>query len=144
MMDSERVGLVAFDWSLALLIAAVTGWCALRLGIPLLAAAAALTGFALGLWAMRWAGRKPRFFALRAFEVPDWPEPTELALTETLPDGVVRLPVRRLPTPGELEQRVRAHLERRPAPTAEIVELRSDASAALRKALAGLKAARSS
>ena len=142
MMDSERVGLVAFDWGLALLIAAVTGWCALRLGIPLLAAASALTGFGLGLWAMKWAGRKPRVFALPAFEVPEWPELTA-ASPEVLPEGVVRLPVRRLPTPGELEQRVRAHLDRQPARMAEVVELKSDASAALRQALAGLKAARS-
>lgn len=53
MMDVERAGVVAFDWTLALLVAAVTGWCALRLGIPLLAAAAALVGFALGLSTLR-------------------------------------------------------------------------------------------
>jgi hypothetical protein len=56
---------------------------------------------------------------------------------------VVRLPVRRLPTAGELDRRVRAHLDRQPLRSAEVVELRSDASAALRQALAGLKAARS-
>ena len=143
MMDSERVGLVALDWGLALLIAAVTGWCALRLGIPLLAAASALIGFAVGLSAMKWAGRRPRQFALPAFELPEWPELTEPTSTETLPEGVVRLPVRRLPTAGELDRRVRAHLDRQPLRSAEVVELRSDASAALRQALAGLKAARS-
>jgi hypothetical protein len=140
MIDSERTCVVAFDWTLALLIAAVTGWCALRVGIPVLAGMAALTGFALGLWAMGWAGKQPRRFALPAFEVPGWPEQAE---PEVLPPGVIRLPVRRLPTPGELERRVRAHLDRQAAPSAEVVELKSDASAALRQALAGLKPARS-
>lgn len=144
MMDGERVGPVALDWTLALLIATVTGWCALRLGIPLLAAVAALTGFALGLWAMNWAGRQPRRFVLPTFELPDWPEPADHQDSETLPAGVVRLPVRRLPTAGELDRRIKAHLDRQPVRSAEVVELRSDASAALRQALAGLKAARSS
>lgn len=138
MMDSERVSVVAIDWSLALLLAAATGWSALRVGVPLLAGGAALVGFGLGLLAMRWAGQRPRRFVLPAFALPEFPAPD----AETLPEGVVRLPARRLPTPGELEARIRAFRAEGPAATAEIVELKSDASAALRLALAGLKRAR--
>lgn len=138
MIDSERVSVVAIDWALALLVAAATGWSALRVGVPLLAGGAALIGFALGLWAMSWAGRRPRRHALPRFELPAWPAPS----AEELPAGVVRLPTRPLPTPGELEARIQRHLADRPAPPAEVIPLHADAGAALRQALGQLKRAR--
>ncbi|WP_152569403.1 MULTISPECIES: hypothetical protein [Sphingomonas] len=138
MMDSDRVGIVAIDWTLALLLAAATGWSALRAGIPLLVGGAALVGFAMGLWAMRWAGSRPRRFALPTFALPEFPN----GAVEALPEGVVRLPLRPLPTPGELEARIQRHMGQRPAQAAEVVPLHADAGAALRQALAGLRQAR--
>lgn len=142
MMDSDRTATVAFDWSLALLLAAAIGWSALRVGVPWQAGVAALTGFGLGLGALRWAGQRPGRYRLPAFALPDWPAVEAVPVSDVLPEGVVRLPVRRLTTPGELEARIKAHLAKGPAPTAEVVALKPDATAALRQALAGLKGAR--
>ena len=138
MGDGERVAIVALDWALALVLATAIGGSALQLGVAWQAGGAALAGFTLGLGAMGWAGRRPRRFALPAFAVPDWPA---RPVAEGA-GGVVQLP-RRLPTPGELDARIKAHLDGRAPHTAEVIELRADASAALRQALAGLKRASS-
>lgn len=143
MNEHERAAIVAVDWGLALMIAAVTGWCALRLGVPLLAAGAALVGFLVGLGAMHWAGARPLHYRLPAFAIPDWPEWAELRAAEALPEGVVRLPLPRLPTAGELEARIQRHLQQKPAASAEVIPLVTDAGSALREALAGLKRAQS-
>jgi len=143
MNEHERVAIVALDWGLALMVAAVTGWCALRAGVPLLAGVAALVGFLVGLGAMHWAGARPRRYRLPDFAIPDWPQWADLRAAEALPEGVVRMPLPRLPTAGELEARIQRHLEQRPAPSAEIIPLAADAGSALREALAGLKRAHS-
>jgi len=143
MNEHERAAIVALDWGMALMIAAVTGWCALRTGVPVLAAGAALIGFMVGLAAMHWAGARPRHYRLPNFAVPDWPRWSDLRAAEALPDGVVRLPLPRLPTAGQLEARIQRHLQQRPAASAEIIPLGADAGTALRQALSELKRAQS-
>lgn len=143
MNEHERAATVAFDWGLALAIAAAAGWCALAVGSPPVAAVAALSGFVGALGAMHWVARRPCRHRLPAFALPEWPEWTDPRAADALPEGVVRLPVRRLPTPGELDARIQLHLEERPGKSAEIIPLGADAGTALRQALAELRHAQS-
>jgi hypothetical protein len=162
-MDGGQDGLAAWviDSGAAALLALAAGASGLLLsgpGTALVAGIAALIG---GLWALRQVPPEPLHFVL-PFAVPlAWEEvlstgPVEMApeqdvleLTERtdLPcEGgiVVQLVVpasTRLPTAGELQRRIEAHLQGGTATKLppEVVPIAPDASAALRAALGDLR-----
>lgn len=143
MSEDEQAAEWAVEWISAGILAAAAGWCAGQVVGPLAALAAAAGAVVLAVALFRLTAGDSAF-PLPAFALPPFPEapPEELLLTQRT-DGVV-VPLRprpSLPTPGELDRRIRAHLDGRPR-MAEVVALEADASAALREALAKLKQVR--
>lgn len=151
-------------WSLdglaAGLLGAAVGASALLLGqgMPGVVAAAAVSLAALAL--LRQVRPEPRRFRLPAFALPAVPVEAidVLDLTDVAEDEeamlledrlepapedsrVVQLfAARPLPTPGELRQRIEAHLGERPESRGgTVLELEVDATAALRQALGDLR-----
>ncbi len=127
-----------FEMLVAALVASAAAWSAAQFGSAWLAMGAACASVLLVLATLGWAGRARRRFRLPIFAVPSFP-----AVCPTAGDGVV-VQLRRspqLPTPGELDRRIRAHLDGRQQ-TAEVIPIKADASAALHDALRGLRDAR--
>jgi hypothetical protein len=127
-----------FEMLVAALVASAAAWSAAQFGSAWLAMGAACASVLLVLATLGWAGRVRRRFSLPGFVVPPFP-----AVCPTADDGVV-VQLRRsrqLPTPGELDRRIRAHLDGRQQ-TAEVIPIKADASAALHDALRGLRDAR--
>lgn len=152
------------DGVAAALLGAAVGTCLLLLGQPQAGvAAAAFIGLA-ALAGLRQVRPEPRRFRLPdfgladgAFEASEHPEELlleELAEAEPLllddaleeagaDSRVVQLfAVRPLPTPGELQQRIAAHLAGpgRPVEGGNVLDLEVDAAAALRQSLNELRA----
>lgn len=138
-------------------LGAALGTCLLLFGLPQAAVGAAACGTLVVLVVLRQVKPEPRRFRLPAFAVDvedsddDVLELTQLAdsdeallledrLQEPAQDSrVVQLfAPRALPTPGELNRRIEAHLAS-PRASAEIDMLHPDAPAALRQALGDLR-----
>lgn len=142
-------------------LGAAVGTCLLLLGHPGAGVTAAALAVLLALAALRQVKPEPRRFRLPAFAMIDLsPEPAldVLELTDVAPGEVLLLEdrleepeassrvvqlfaARPLPTPGELRQRIEAHLTT-PRPRQEsdnVLELELDAAAALRQALGELR-----
>ena len=164
----DLIGWLA-DGAAAGILGAALGASLLLLGFPLAGVGAAATGGLAALGLLRQVKPEPRRFRLPAFELPQpvvaepesepapdileltmvadpevEPEPLELEdRIEPAPadSRVVQLfAARPLPTPGELRQRIEAHLEvRAERPAAPVLELEVDAAAALRQALGDLR-----
>jgi hypothetical protein len=149
----------ATDGVASAILSAAVGTCLLLLGQPQAGVlAAAVTGL-LALAALRQVQPEPRRFKLPAIAIAERPPEadvlllTEVAEAEPLllddpleeagaDSRVVQLfAARPLPTPGELHQRIAAHLAapQRPANGANVIDLDVDASAALRQALGELR-----
>jgi hypothetical protein len=149
------------DGMAAAALGAAAGTCLLLLGWPQAGVGAAASLGLVALAGLRLIKPEPRRFRLPAFDLPE-PESTpateELLLTElagpeplllddpleeAAPDSrVVQLfAARPLPTPGELQQRIAAHLStvRAPAEGGALQTLDVDASAALRQSLSELR-----
>jgi hypothetical protein len=148
------------DGLAAAILAAAVGTCLLLLGEAQAAVIAASSTGMLALAALRQVKPEPRRFRLPDFTVaaPDEggkdallltevAEPEALLLDDPLVEAesdsrVVQLfAARALPTPGELQQRIEAHLAapQRPAEAGSVIELEVDAAAALRQALGELR-----
>lgn len=147
------------DGLAAMVLGGACGFCLLLIGQPQLAVAvaAALTLATLAL--LRRVKPGPRRFQLPAFEcsgftphedvleLTEQAEPEALLLDDALAPAeadsrVVQLfAARPLPTPGELQSRIEAHLSApgRPPRDATVLELEVDAAAALRQALGDLR-----
>jgi len=136
-MTGEESG-TGFELLVAALVASAAAWSAAQFASPWAAAGAAVVGVLLVLATFRLADRARRRFRLPPFTIPSFPTPEQVAVASVV------VPLRRtprLPSPGELDQRIRAHLDGRQQ-SAEVIPLKADASAALRDALIGLKDAR--
>lgn len=152
----DAIGWLA-DGLAAGVLGAAVGTCLLLLGQAQTGVLAAAATGLLTLAALRRIKPEPRRFRLPAFapvagasdellltEVAG-PEPLLLddPLEEAAPDSrVVQLfAARPLPTPGELQQRIAAHLAApaRPAEGGTVLDLEVDAAAALRQALGELR-----
>jgi hypothetical protein len=150
------------DGVAAAVLGAAVGTCLLLLGQPQAGViAAAVTGMA-ALAGLRQVRPEPRRFRLPDFALPGsglGQDGDELLLTELaeaepllLDDPLEAAPadsrvvqlfaVRPLPTPGELQQRIAAHLAMpgRPAEGGTVLDLEVDAAAALRQSLNELRA----
>jgi hypothetical protein len=140
------------EWAAPVVLAVAAGWATSAAGLPLAAIAAAGTmGLAVGVVAMRLAGKAP-IAAEPAFKPVAFDQATvelsELLLDDPLveiePDSrVVQLFARAEPTPGEMVLRIEDYLSdgRRAPPAEELPERNSaDASAALQVALANIRA----
>lgn len=156
----DVVGWLA-DGVAAGVLGVAVGLCLLLLGEPQSGVIAAAGLGLLGLAVLRQVKPEPRRFRLPAIEVPPLDvqapeavldlapeaEPEALLLDDSLEvvsadSRVVQLfAPRALPTPGELQQRIQAHLSTaRPKPeTGTVLELEVDAAAALRQALGDLR-----
>lgn len=141
-------------------LGAAVGACLLLLGLDFVAVAAAAVTTLVALAALRQVKPAPRRFRLPAFALEEVSsgellltelaeEESELLLTDALeqaaPDSrVVQLfAVRPLPTPGELHQRIAAHLSSQDRPAddggSNVLHLEVDAAAALRQSLSDLR-----
>jgi hypothetical protein len=153
----DRIGWTVDGLAAALLGAAV-GTCLLLLGAPLAGVAAASATGLSALAGLRMIKPEPRRFRLPAFELETDRPSDELLLAEpaedellledrlevAAPDSrVVQLfAVSPLPTPGELQQRIAAHLALPPrlaVDDGKVLELEVDAAAALRQSLQELR-----
>lgn len=155
----DRIGWTVDGLAAAILGGAV-GACLLLLGWSQSGVAAAALVTVVTLAALRMVRPEPRRFRLPAFDLVDEDgaeepvllldevaEPEPLLLDDPLEEvpsdsRVVRLfAVRALPTPGELQQRIAAHLatSERPARSGEVLDLEVDAAAALRQSLVELR-----
>lgn len=145
------------------ILGASVGTSLLLLGAPQAGVAAAAASVLVALAGLRAIKREPQRFRLPRFSVEQDPAPDmqdvlellELAppepllledrLEEAAPDSrVVQLfAARTLPTPGELQQRIAAHLAGADGPAMPnggvVHELEVDAAAALRQALGDLR-----
>jgi hypothetical protein len=145
---SHPLELVA-AWGAPMVLAIATTWSVSAVGLPLTArAAAGVTAFAAGIFAMRLAGpasgtSQPVFEPAEL----EFDDSSELLLDDPLVEvpqdsRVVKLFERHEPTPGELVLRISDYLSEQgrpaiePAPPADPV----DASAALNAALANIRA----
>ncbi|WP_029940594.1 hypothetical protein [Sphingomonas astaxanthinifaciens] len=166
-MDGNGDDLIGWlaDGAAAGILGAALGASLLLLGFPLAGVGTAAAGGLAALALLRQVKPEARRFRLPAFELPQplvdapdileltdiaeevapaEPEPLELEdRIEPAPaeSRVVQLfAARPLPTPGELRQRIEAHLEvRAERPAAPVLELEVDAAAALRQALGDLR-----
>jgi hypothetical protein len=149
----------ATDGLASAILSAAVGTCLLLLGQPQVGVLAASVTGLLALAGLRQVKPEPRRFKLPALAIAEHrAEDDVLLLTEVaevepllLDDPlevaaedsrVVQLfAARPLPTPGELQQRIAAHLAdpQRPANGADVIDLDVDASAALRQALGELR-----
>lgn len=154
----DQLGWV-IDGMAAATLGAAVGACLLLLGMALPGVGAASVVSLAALGALRRVKPEPRQFRLPLFSLEpaameellltEQAEEDELLLTDALeqasPDSrVVQLFASRpLPTPGELQQRIAAHLSApgRPASDGDnILQLEVDAAAALRQSLKELRA----
>ncbi|MCW3798744.1 hypothetical protein OMW55_13090 [Sphingomonas sp. BN140010] len=138
MNDDGESGTGLVEFAVTALVGSAAAWSAAQVESAWVAAAAALAGVLLALAGFGLAARGRRRFRLPSFAVPSFPP------ADPIRDPGVVVPLRRtprLPTPGELDQRIRAHLDGRQQ-TAEVIPLKVDASAALHDALIGLRDAR--
>ena len=152
----DRIGWLA-DGLAAAVLAAAVGTCLLLLGAPQAGVVASAISGLLALAMLRQVKPESRRFRLPAFALPERidgvleltevAEPEPLLLEDRLDappadSRVVQLfAARSMPTPGELRQRIEAHLAspERPAPGGTVLELEVDAAAALRQALGELR-----
>jgi hypothetical protein len=154
----DRIGWTVDGLAAAILGGAV-GACLLLLGAPLAGVIAASASGMVALAALRLVKPEPRRFRLPDFAVEQPAVSTEeLLLTEVAEDEllledrladaapdsrVVQLfAASPLPTPGELQQRIAAHLASPPRLATDggkVLELEVDAAAALRQSLQELR-----
>ena len=161
----DRGGDELIGWSIdgvaAGLLGAAVGACLLLLGLAGAAVIASSAAVLVALAALRRIRPEPRRFRLPAFAlepVEHVAAPEELELTDVLPAEPLeledRLPdadddsrvvqlfaPRKLPTPGELAQRIENHLggNAEEGRGGKVLELEVDAAAALRQALGELR-----
>ena len=156
-MDGKGSGLGAWliDLAAAMVVGSAVALCLVLLGKPMPAVAAGAGMLLLSFSALQCVRPEPARYRLPSFDIPDWSdvlaedvleltEPEPLLLEDIAPmadRGVIRMfPMAPIPTPGELKQRIDAHLGGAgPREDDNVVLLSPDASAALRNALAELK-----
>jgi hypothetical protein len=155
----DKVGWT-IDGLAAAILGGAVGGCLLLLGWPRTAVAAAAAMTIVTLAGLRLVRPEPRHFTLPAFKLApvlqgeadvlllsDLAEPEPLLLDDPLEEvpsdsRVVQLfAARPLPTPGELQRRIEAHLASADAPAASgaVLDLEVDAAAALRQSLVELR-----
>ena len=139
------------EWGAPALLACAAGWAASTAGLPLAAkVAGSVMALAVGLIAMRMAGRSP-FPAESGFEPVEFEisyGTDELLLDDPLIEvdsdsRVVKLFERNEPTPGELVLRISDYLSEQGKVAARVDpsnDQQVDASAALHAALANIRA----